>query len=308
MDLSNSLLYSQWSNRERYDIHRYYVPASLSKRLRFVKKYFRLLDRFEIPQKYKRRKSPTEYLETAVMILSRIEQLWKMDVPIIVGSGYISEISWATFGRIPDVESRFNFGNFNDLADHYYNGLVNGGVYSREFPFRVCPNLPWELASKYQSTPHFIISIALCLLSDILTKSGPDCPDLYDLFTNDTRVSAKGVDVEAWKRIRYKMMGKRGKIYEDRFPIALGQYYQPPISLTSSTKFEELPNSDDIEVGERVIIIKKSTPTTLVEYLGGQMDELVEDPATDSEYKLRVFEALRRNSHLGIDGASSCCQ
>src|SRR4051812_22384970 len=112
MDWSHIKQFTWWLNKEMYETHRYYVPDALQGRIKFLRKYFRVMDRENIPKKYKRRKSSIEFAETALMILGRIDSLFQVGVSFVAGSCYLAEMPWATFGELPEIEAKLSFCDF----------------------------------------------------------------------------------------------------------------------------------------------------------------------------------------------------
>lgn len=292
-------MYSQWICGEQYDVFRYYIPNRVESRLNTLRKWFRVLDRDRIPYQYKRRKNPIEHAETAVMILGRIDQLCTLDVPIVAGSGYISSKPWATFGEVPNAKSQLQFRDVEDISDYYHNLIVKGASSASYLHFRVCPNLPMELSNKHNKTVHYVVSMALLLLCDILENVGPDCEEFYDLFTNDTRVGREHVDIFDWSRTRQTVLGKKGKTREKRVNIRLGQVYDPPVPLASRTDFIELPESEDLAKGEKLVEAKKPK----IKFNYDEIDNADDgSPAidVDDDYADRVKGRLGKYTHLGL--------
>ena len=141
-------------------------------------------------------------------------------------------------------------------------------------------------------------SIAICFLYDILLNCGPDCEDLYDLFTNDSRdTSSEFIDINEWENTRCTVMGKNGKIRQNRWKIRLGQFYKPAVPLKSSLKFDEISNSDDIADGEKIITFKPKVYKEEECFLD-EKDDDIEAPETDVVYHNRVSRTMTKYDRL----------
>ena len=281
MSWSHLKLYSQWISGVQYEIHSYFVPHVLDKRIKFLKKYFRVIDRTSIPHVHKRRKSPVEFAETAVMILARLNAMCKMDIPIVVGSAYLDKMPWAIFGNAPGFGARHLFHDFDGIADHYRKLLVKGCSSAEHLHFRVVPTLSWQLADEYNISPSFVVSLSICLLHDIILNCGPDCEELYDLFSNDLRVQS--VSLHEWQDLRCKILGRHGKINDQPHDYAVGQIYEPRFPLISSTRIVEISEDDDLAGGEKVhfmrcpVVDDYAKRAEKYSYLGLSIDRWQED-------------------------------
>src|SRR5579859_3769503 len=255
---------STWVNNEFYEIHRYYVPNNINKRMKLIRKYFRIMDKESIPHQYKRRKSCVEFAETALIILHRLATICDIGVPIVVGSRYLDDTPWANFGNVLlNTEAKINFRGFEDIINYYGKRIMRDKCRVECFHFRIAPLLSEKMAYEYKLNPHFILAVGLHLLYDLLLNCGPDCIELYDLFNNDIRStgvfrspSLWTAAKNDWQDLRCKVMGHKGRIKDKPYRYKIGQLHKP-IPLTSATKIEEISQSDDIEYGERTIIIKK---------------------------------------------------
>lgn len=249
-------------NGTDYEAHRYCIPQRLFKRIKFIKRYFQVMDKLEIPTIHRRRKNWIEYAETAVMMLGRLDTFCSTGTPIIVGSKYLSAVPWAIFGNedgitnILGAAAKHHFKNVIGVGDFYSHFLDTNNAEYQNFYFRLVPNLTHQVAEKYKLTPHYVMVIALALLSDLLMHCGPDTKELYDLYTNDFRDDNELVDPYKWQMVRCKVWGRNGKLGEKPFNVRIGQLYEPFIPVVSTTTIEELiVEADDLAVGEKLVPI-----------------------------------------------------
>lgn len=295
-------MYEQWICKEKYEIHRFWVPRSLDKKIKWLRKYFRVMDRDSIPRQFKRRKDSSEFCETAIMILGRLDQLFDIDVPIVAGSAYLGKQPWAIFGDAPQHEAKITFRDFEDIMHHYHNAIVTGPADAEYFHFRVAPALVEKLSDKHRQTSHFLVSVGLCLLYDILTNCGPDCAELYDLFTNDLRVGPDSVNLEEWQDLRCKVMGRHGRIKEKPHKHKIGQIYKPHYPLISRTNIDLINESDDIASGEKVQMARRPNyqryyPVVCADDCKDTNTECLE---TDYTYQKRLAEISKRHPQLNL--------
>lgn len=299
-------MYEQWIRNQRYEVHRYYLPRKIVNRLKFIQKYFRVMNRAAIPQQYKLRKNEVEYFETAVIIFARLLTMCENDIPFLAGSGFLSPKPWASFGEVPEKVSKLEFRDFYDIANYYRPLIANSNATPEYVHFRIVPNLLMELGDKYRMSPHHLGAIAICLLYDILLNCGPDCEDFYDLFTNDNRDnSAEFIDINDWENLRCAVIGKNGRIRDRRWKVKLGQFYTPAIPLKSKLTFEEVLNSDSLEEGERVIIFKRKPEIKDVCFTS-ERDDDIEAPETDIAYQSRVSRTMAKYNGLLNPNPSWC--
>lgn len=289
-----TLQYLHFLGGERYEMHRYFLPARAMPRIKFLRKWFRVIDRDPIPPRQKRRKNDVEFAETAVMTLARIDALLGNDIHFVAGSGWLSPQPWGVFGEAPEqTQAEVVFPDFPAIANFYESLIFSQGSVTEYLSFRIHPRLPAVLARKYDLTPHFVVSLAICLLYDILLNCGPDSPEFYDLFTNDTKVGPTQVNIEEWEDVRCRAMGFAGRISERRWPVQLGQVRVPHVPLSTRLEFQERPAVDDLTVGEKVKQCYLVRPSPDV-CLGGPCDENVVSPETD----IAILERLK-NSKMG---------
>ena len=294
MSWSHLKMYEQLIKGDLYEIHRYFIPHVIEKQLKFLKKYFRVADMENTPHAYKRRKSHIEFVETAVMILGRLDMLCRLGIPIVAGSAYLDKSPWAVFGKVPEINPKFSFRNFDDIANHYRKLITKGCANAEYFHFRVIPTLPWELADVHHETPSFVVSLGICLLCDILLNCGPGCDELHDLFNNDLRIKPHPIDLSGWQDLRCKIMGRHGKINNKPHGYTVGQIYEPIMPLVSTTKIEEISQSDDLALGEKVL---RYTPTIINDDHHDDGSVALE---TDKDYAARVQKSAAKYSYLGL--------
>jgi hypothetical protein len=247
----------QMINGERYEIFKMWIPNAAEGRLSFIRKYFHVMDREKTPRYCRRRKNRVEYADTALKMLARIDCLFDLDVPIAAGSKHLSDKPWAVFGE-GITRTNLTFIDFDALAKHYTGTICSGGSRCWEFHFKSSFNVIEELAKKHKQTRSFIFALAIFLLYDLIVHCGPDCRELYDLFTNDMRDTPDNVDIESWEDLRCKVMGRRGQVFDKPFAkCRVGQLNKPRVRLETSTKIELLSESDDLENGERLMRVVK---------------------------------------------------
>jgi hypothetical protein len=75
-------------------------------------------------------------------------------------------------------------------------------------------------------------------------------------------------------------MGGYGIIRKQKWPVRLGQYYEPFVLLTNTLKFDEVSNSSDITHGEK--LIKIALNNVEEPCFGGKCDEGIIAPETDN--------------------------
>ncbi len=205
-------MYSQEVEGVPYEVYRYWIPCNLNSKIDVIKKWGQAICRESIPKRFRRRKNRSEYAETAVMIFARIDQFISLDIPFTVGSGYLSQNQWATFGEVENPNSEHTFRRMADIGYHYKKNIVGTGRIAHYFHFRTYPLLAQALAYKHDTSAHNIMSVAILLLHDLIVNAGPDCEEFYDLFTNDTRVKPEHIDVNDWRKLRVNIFGnKKGK-------------------------------------------------------------------------------------------------
>lgn len=302
MDWPNIRMYEHWIDGEPYEIHRYSISFSIDVEFQVVKKFFQVMDREPIPLKYKRRKQPTEYGDAAMIILSRLDQLARIGAPIEIGSRYLSPSPWAVFGTESDSLAKQSFTDFSDVVDHYYKKITCGSTRSEFFHFRIAPNLPFVLADMYHKTPPLVVNVAICLLADIIANCGPDCVELYDLYTNDLRDTPGTVKIDRWEAIRCKVFGRHGRINSTPYDCEIGQIFKPDVSMDTAVKFNLVADSDDLAKGER------THPTSFpritardFDCYGPEPDDL-DNIEMDEKYMMRVRESAAKYRHLGLAG------
>jgi hypothetical protein len=244
-----------------YEVYGYLLPTKLDATVTFLKKYFKVLDKFScVPYDYKRRKVYKEFAETAIMILARVEQFLSIKRPLIAGSRYINPAAWAIFGEAEDLFPKHSFKDFESICNFYEKRIFknpNSDNTKKEmFHFRHEPNLCNQLAAKYDETPHYIMTVALAFLRDIILNCGPDCQEFYDIFTNDYREDAEAIDIDQWQELRCKVLGRNGKITTKTYNVKVGQVNLPSIPLVTVTTIEEISDDDNLAQGEKTSLAK----------------------------------------------------
>jgi hypothetical protein len=288
-------LYTTLIRNEIYEVHRYWMPHNAGSRLKFLRKFFKLLDKDYIPHNHKRRKDSSEFADAALIILARLDQLFDLNVPFVAGSAYLSPEPWAMFGK-GETDAHFHFKDMESIFDYYKPAIVRGDNGPEQFHMRLAKNLPTELSDKHRYTPNLVVAVAIYLLYDILINCGPDCTEFADLFSNDRRIS--NVDLNEWSTLRCKLLGVNGRIYPNPHNYVVGQINRPRIPLVTTTKIELVGDFDsDISVGERIRILRKTFSDPNIE------DE--EDSVNlDENYAIRVKDRIQMLPHLGLD---VCC-
>lgn len=285
-------LYDRWVGKYKYEVYRYFVTANMDRRIKFIRKYFKIMDKIDIPTKFKRRKTFLEYAEAAVMILGRIDQFLSIDAPISIGSAYLDKKAWAVFGE-GNFSSVLTFRNFEDLASHYLKIMLSKQTHTEDFHFRVSGGLIEHLSDKYYKPTHLIMLVAISLLYDILVYGGPDCPIISDLFTNDLRKSK--VNIKEWEVTRCKVMGHYGRISDTPFLWEPGQIITD-IPMISSIGIEALPEKDDISKGEKVRWVEYSDPHREED----SYDDQTLPPELDADYQGRVRDVAKKYAYLSM--------
>lgn len=303
MELFSTKCFEGYFKGETYEIHRFYVPDIISERLKFLRKYFNVMDREQIPHRFKRRKCGLEYAETAVMILARVDQLCNMDVPLAVGSKYLSPEPWATFGEVPDHPCLLNFRDFDDIGQYYYKQFCQSSSSIATYRFRIAPNLVESLSIRHKASPHMVMAIASCLLSDILLHAGPDCTEMFDLFTNDLREGPDQIKIDKWLNLRCKIMGRYGQIKDKPYTVKVGQLYHPPVKLVSETRIDLITDSDELSAGEKTVAVRM--PRFINTEIGDFYDDGSVALESDVAYCNRVADRAAKHPHLFQD---SFCQ
>lgn len=289
---------------EIYNIHKYFVPIAVVNRIKFLRKYFKIMDRDDTPYRHKKRKNYVEFLETALMILARVDTFISKKIPVVAGSGDLSPLPWATFGFIhADVHPQFEFDTFGSITKHY-NYLIheNSPFVSKLFAHRREPFLARNMADMYNCSSHMIVSLAICLLYDILIHCGPDCEEFYDLFTNDNRIRPSEIQIPEWEKIRCKVMGSEGSVSGKKWKVNLGQYYTPKFPNETTVKFEELPENNDISHGEKVKLFNPiwDRRKVIVDHCFTCMEDYGTTVELDDAYYSRVSTVIPKYHKLGI--------
>jgi hypothetical protein len=241
---------------ELYEVHKFYLPLQIAKKVRWLRKYFISLDRADIPIERKRRKHWCEFAETALSVLSRIDMLLSKDFSFLAGSKHVSALPWATFGAAYKSRLATNFTSAMDIV-YYYQNSLHGQCYPVDLHFRTCPGLAAKLAKKYRepmrsklpfSSANFWMAVAIVLTYDLIRNCGPDCHEIYDLFTNDYQENPDNINIEEWQDLRCLILG---------VPKPPKQFVGPPLVLRarqiakSKTEIKEISCNVALEDGEK---------------------------------------------------------
>src|SRR5581483_2978945 len=117
-----------------YEVFKFYIPRQLSKRVRFLQRYFQTLDKQVEIEDMKRRHHWEEFAETAVSILNRMNTFMNSSHTPIVGSPLLSPVPWAAFGPTERL-TKHTFKSLEDIGKHYANYL-HGPCYPKDVYFR----------------------------------------------------------------------------------------------------------------------------------------------------------------------------
>lgn len=229
--------YRHFKHSYEYRVYNYVIPVWMERHVKFLERFFNFMDSSRIPFQFKRRKSSVEAIESALMLLGRIDQMMMLDIPIVVGSKYLMSQPWATFGGKNSEGAMFHIKDFDELAGFYSRAIVDTRSFKAlNIHFRNSEMLPFELSRLHHKTPYFIVALAINFACDVIKFAGPDCVDLKDFFNNDKR---EDINIEKWGKLRKKIMGHSGIIKEKPFDFHVGQVGDP-IPLLTNTYIEEI--------------------------------------------------------------------
>lgn len=233
-----------------YQEKHYWLPEKVKNRFEFVKKFFKIQN-IVCPVSFpdRRRKSIHETAEACVVILSRIESFMNLGIPVVLGSKFLKDLPWATFGKTDHFEGIY-FEEFKDVIK-YYEDYFTGKDFHEIFPFRLCENETRKLADKYKKNSGEMMALAICLMCDIIWNCGPDCDELFDVFSNDVRDDPAFFDFGIWERQRVALMGSMGRVFEEPVEMKLGQLIEKPIEIKTIVVFDKLSSEiEDISENE----------------------------------------------------------
>jgi len=282
MDWSPPKLATRLINNHTYEVYKYWIPKLVRSKLKWLNRWFRIADRENIERENKRRKADVEGVETAVIVFNRITQLMDIDVPVAVGSAWLGERPWAVFGDCP-VDAELKIKNVRDLLRHYEK--LMSATNPELIHFRCHHGLVHYLSRKYKMLYSHVVAASICLLYDILINAGPDCDEVYDVFSNDLTEKQECFDIEKWQDQRCRIMGRYGKILERSTGLKVGQVYEPKFELKSSVTFELI--SDKLD--EKVIKIPVSRRSD---------DDDDDDEAYRIAMEAKAREVMRRHPNL----------
>ncbi len=199
---------------EIYEVHKYYVPVIIAKKIKWLKWYFENLVNDGTPLEYRKHKHWIEYAETSMLMLSRIFHCIAKDQTILAGSQCVSPVAWAIFGRSHKI-ARHHFQNMLDFQKHYHNQL-HGICYPLEVHFRIGSEWAKKIASKFQRQPYYSanywMSIAILLTYDLIHNCGPDgAAEFFELFNNDYRIDQRNYNLQFWEKERPDLLGVPAK-------------------------------------------------------------------------------------------------
>jgi hypothetical protein len=250
----SAIPYQEVIGPELYEVRRFYFQKTLKKKIKAIRKWFYKIDNPNVPYDYRRRQTPEEFAELALVILSRIDVSFRSPLPFVVGSEHISPVPWAIFGK---SESLFGVNQFESLFDvyDYYKNYFRGECYAQDLHFRYIGNSSRQLGVKYNMTANLVIALALLLLTDIIINCGPDCVQLFECFTNDYR------EEYGSKRVLNSWQDKRkdnNKSYVKETKSSPIYQMERKSYINKTVKIIEMKTSDDLAVGERT---QKTLPT-----------------------------------------------
>jgi len=200
-------------HHQKYDRYHYYLPARLSPVIRFLKKYFLVLDPLcEVDNEKDRiRQTEFEFAETAILILHHIRCRIAVSKPIVVGSERFSPCPWAVFGPTLGVANKLmkhHFLSLRDVFRHYDDFMWGSGynIVNIERPHKMHPEMDGlaVLGDIYNRSANYILATGLLLLCDLIKHCGPDSGEFNLIFTNDKQ--NKWADMTAWEAARYQVI------------------------------------------------------------------------------------------------------
>jgi hypothetical protein len=311
-------LYNEVVGSEVYEVHKFYLPTKIGKRVKFLRRYFEFLDN-EVPKGHqKRRQSPCEFAETAMFALTRIKMLTEKGYTIIAGSQHVSPIPWAIFGPPNQRPARFYYKNIDDLAGQYHN-YMHGKMFPIELHFRVGSGLASKLAARhadveYLSSPNYWMALGICVLFDIIHNCGPDCHEFYELFTNDYKDNPQTIDFKQWQRARCKILGIAMPPSIQVYPKQQVRFQARSLNSHSKpermkTQIVEISNDQDLTLGEttRPLYYIKTTTVPQGEFptIGlGPSEEFLpiehDNPHSDIDFGIRGRQFSRTSYRYNI--------
>lgn len=255
---------------EKYVKHYYYLPNSLNGTLRFLKKYFQILDNPLPRRQVRRRTSPMEFADVAIFTIWEIRSRISGEECIIAGTQTLGPIPWAIFGyeqhSIGNKLAKNYFRTLDDVFDHY-SDFIEG---SRGFNCNVILHREdlgndslMQLSNYYGKSVNYILATAILLLSDLIRNCGPDANEFQWLFSNDRSQSQKEV-FEHWKELRPVLLpGENDLKPTDILPCHY-KYTTQSYSYKNYSKYtysevtleSHAVNIDSIVDGEKIIIFQ----------------------------------------------------
>jgi hypothetical protein len=197
---------------QKYDRYHYYLPARMSPVVRFLKRYFQVLDAIcDVEKKYRIRQTEFEFAELAILAFHHIRYRCSSCDPIVVGSQYLNPIPWAVFGPtlgVPNKIVRNHFTCTQDIFQHYDQYMWGGGynvtTIERPLGTKAETDALIILADIYDRSANFILAMTLLLLCDLIKHCGPDADEFRPLFTNDRR--RRPLDKTIWQKVRAEVI------------------------------------------------------------------------------------------------------
>jgi hypothetical protein len=252
---------------EIYEVHKYYVPVIIAKKIKWLKWYFENLVNDGTPLEHRKHKHWIEYAETSMLMLSRIFHSMAKDQTILAGSEYVSPVAWAIFGRSQRI-ARHHFKNILDFQKHYHNQL-HGICYPIEIHFRIGSEWAKKIANKFQRQPYcsanYWMAVAILLTYDIIQNCGPDgAAEFFELFNNDYRIDQRNYNINFWEQERPFLLGVPAKyeipsLYDDR-----RRSRSRPISIEEIKPIRVKTQIELIFEGNALLSNEKTYPTNII--------------------------------------------
>lgn len=189
---------------------KFYIPTNSRKRVKFLKKYFAFVDAEPQDPEMRRRLNYCEFAETAVTILQRIDSFLTRNHIFVAGSAKVCQIPWAIFGKTEKGWSQNKFECMVDIS-RFYSNFLHGKCYPLQLHFKNIPNGLFKLADRFNkfplNNPNFWMGVALNLMYDLIHNCAPDCPEVFELFTNDYRLNSESIPDDYFEDLRCKILG-----------------------------------------------------------------------------------------------------
>lgn len=174
----------------QYDIYHYFLPSKISPTLKYLKKYFSILDRDksvdQLQGDHKFRQTHFEFVETCINTLWDIQSRIISNKPIVAAAKF-EPCPWAVFGL--NTEKHLCRNHFSNLMEvfKYYDYIMwgKGCNIMRVSRVKYKPDNLLHLSRFYRKSCNYILATAIMLTCDIIKHCSPECNEFKYLFTND---------------------------------------------------------------------------------------------------------------------------